>query len=761
MHVSSQTSLKNQKPDTSNLIHLDWDHAYDSLAFKNFYVNWNPSMNKYRRKLHFKVYPENHFADTYLDSSIFNQYTKTQLLISLTPHQEKNECKFIFERHRRRKRNINYEIRIKLHGYNRTRMRALSDCYKKITIREDESFDIIPDTMIFEECEDFDNYIMIIEVIPQAYLQSLNPKYGYENQSDPLMTEDAQRHFEQGRLKLKEDMLMSMSLYCWFETEVVPIPFRERAQMHSFLLSSLTNVLYKLEVFESTEFEFQIEGFFKKQYSIAISKVMKYFGKDANYKIDSENYLSRNRSMRQKANVLTVHLDPGQFFVHFFEADFDEKKKQESEEVGIVQKKYFAQEGKHYNINIFAYNANYKETFKSSIERIEAKQEQIINQGGVLSKSKCLETTFFEANAIQKFGLSYTEKLQGKWSSATNKGPKKFDLKILQNFHRNPGFIICLDMDCQLELNVSPLKPKDPKCVYKLCVFELEDNLDPEPIFEPEYYTISKPFKSDIFYLSRNKNGYLILLVPKFKDYNGEFEVTFKSDNPLGNIRSTESGICDFPWRKEFAGKIRHFQGGTQKHSSFFLNRSFVFLINEQVNKRKEEVYIEVSTEDDPDLHLGVYVVPLTFPEQLFKLTQQDLKSVQMNNMFLPQINSFYFQARPGYYMVVPTTYLPLENRESLSFSLKFSSSSQFVLSRNQEFDLKELVKREVREKAVYRLKVKVRDKRMGLMLVVKGVKTRVSGRQVIDMVIGKGLCMCVFGCENVGEFVLFCAVFC
>lgn len=63
---------------------------------------------------------------------------------------------------------------------------------------------------------------------------------------------------------MKEDMLVSMSLCCWFETEVLPIPFRERAQTHSFLLSSLTNVLYKLEVFELTEFEFQIEGFFPK-----------------------------------------------------------------------------------------------------------------------------------------------------------------------------------------------------------------------------------------------------------------------------------------------------------------------------------------------------------------------------------------------------------------------------------------------------------------------------------------------------------------
>ena len=76
-------------------------------------------------------------------------------------------------------------------------------------------------------------------------------------------------------------------------------------------------------------------------------------------------------------------------------------------------------------------------------------------------------------------------------------------------------------MDCQLELSVSPLKPEDPKSVYKVCVFEPEDNLDPEPIFEPESFTISKPFKSDIFNLSRNKNGYLILLVPKFTNYTG------------------------------------------------------------------------------------------------------------------------------------------------------------------------------------------------------------------------------------------------
>ena len=210
-----------------------------------------------------------------MDSSVFNNYKKTQLLISLTPHKEKNECKFIFERHRAKKNPVNYEVRIRLFGYNKTRMRASTDCYKEIIIREDESFDVIADTMIFEECNEYDNYIMTIEAVPQAFLQSLDSEYGYKNLEDPLMFRDSQDYFDQGKLKVKENLLMSLSLYCWFETEIVPIPFRELAQKKSFIFSNLDTILFKFEVEVETEFEIKIEGFSSFKYSIGIKRMLK------------------------------------------------------------------------------------------------------------------------------------------------------------------------------------------------------------------------------------------------------------------------------------------------------------------------------------------------------------------------------------------------------------------------------------------------------------------------------------------------------
>jgi hypothetical protein len=695
-------------------------------------------MNKYRQKLHFKVYPENFFSKRFIDSGVFNNYTKTQLLVSLTPHEEKNECKFIFERHRRKKNNIQYEIRIKLYGYNKTRMRVSTDCYKKIVVREDETFDIIPDTMIFEECEEYDNYILVIEVIPQAFLQCLDSNYGYANPADPLLSTDSQNHFEAGRLKLKEEMLMSLSLYCWFQTDVVTIPFRERAQAHTFVLANLQKKIFKLEVKEGTEFEFRVEGFSDMKYSIAVSKVLKYLGKENEEEdLDSDNFISRNRVAQPKANVLTMHLDPGQYFLHLFESETNSTDNEETES-SKIKKKYFKKDNKHYIIDIFAFNSNYMDRYNSSIERLETKQEQIINQNGILSKSKCLDRTYFNVNVVQKFGLNYTEKLRGQWSPSLNQGPGKFDLKILQSFHRNPGFIILLESDCQIKISVTPKDLEDPKCVYKLCVFELDKKFQPETVFEPDYFTLNKPFKSQIFYLSKNVNGYLILLVPKFKEFTSEFDLIIKSDNTLGNIKPIESGICHFPWRKEFPCEVKDYQGGTLKYPSFFLNRSFVFLINERANVKKEEIYIEVSSKDDQDMHLGVYVVPLQSPEQLFKLSMKDMGSVKMNNMFLPKINTFHFMAKPGYYMVIPTSYVPVKSVQPLQLSLKFFCSSQFTLSRNQEFRLKEVFWKKIREDSTRRFKVKINDKKMGLMLVLLGRKSQSHTRQVIDLTIGK-----------------------
>jgi hypothetical protein len=738
LYISSKTSLntkKDQMNSDSDLLTLDWDEKFNNLSFDNFYVNWNPAMNKYRRRLHFSLSPENFFEEHFIDSSIFNNYQKTQLMISLSPHNEKNECKFIFERHRQEKSFVNYEIRIRLYGYNRTRMRASTDCYKEIRIREDQVFDVIPDTMIFEECEDFDNYIMLIEVIPQAFLQNLDPAYDYKNQKDPLMSKDSIEYFNKGKLKVKEDLLMSLSLYCWFETEIVPIPFRELAQIKTFILPDIKTRILKLEILEETEIELRVEGFEGFKYGIGITQILKNFGnKENTTPLDSETYLSRNRTPREIANILTVQLEEGHYFIHIFETEIKNKEKDKNE-FNMIKDKYLKKSKKHYKIQLFAFNSTFQDNYNSSIERIEKAPEEILNLSGVLIKSKHIEQSYFKADIIQKFGLSYSQNIKGYWSPEINRNINKYEFDSLQSFHRNPGYVITLDKDSQISFFIEPSALNDPKCLYKFCLYEIQDNYEPKPILEMNNF-INNEFNSDIFYLVRNKNGYLVLLVPRYKSFSSDFKMTIKSDHKIYNIRSNLSGFCQLPWTKEYKGTVKSYQGGTLLAHSFFMNKCFVFLINQQEDSKTEDLFIEIESENK-DNSLGFYVIPIKSPEQLFKMQPNQLANAKLNKVFLPEFNSLYMKVKPGYHMVIPTTHQPFKDDQFLDYSLKIFCSGQFTLSRNQEFGLKQILSRKIRNQKDKKFKIQIKNNKVGVMIVVKGADGYLD-LQVIDMIIGK-----------------------
>lgn len=743
--ISSKTSLSlKPEPSESEVVDLDWDEQFNTLSLNNFYVNWNPAMNKYRRRLHFDLSPENYFADDFIDSTIFNNYRKKQLMVSLSAHSSKNECKFIFERHRQNKTSVHYEIRIRLFGYNLTRMRAATDCYKEARIREDQGFDIISDTMIFEECDDFDNYILVIEAIPQAFLQNLRDDYDYAQPEDPLLSPDSQDYFDRGKLKVKEDLLMSLSLYCWYETEIVPIPFRELAQTKAFVLGQLENMIIKLSVLHQTEFELRVDGFFGFKYAIGITTVLRCFGSDGRptHFTDSEQFLSRNRIPRAKANILTVQLDAGDYFLHFFESpsiDHSTEDPQDQEYKAVCDK-YFFKRAKHCKVQIFAFNQNYSESFAASVERIRNAPESVENLSRILVKSRCLEQMFFEASVIQKFGLSHTQRLVGHWLPAVNKEPVKFDLTGFQNYHRNPGYVVSLDTDSQLVFSVKPKRTKNPKCVYKLCIFEISDNFDSKSVHEPEQFTAQTNYETNVFFLPKNRNGYLVLLVPRFVDYSGEFELTIKADHPLANIMPNSSGICKLPWTKQFVGTVNDYQGGTRKFHSFFLNKHFIFSIDKRPKVDSEDLYLEILS-DNPKKNLGALIIPVESEEQLFRKGLEDVSIAKVNKVFLSEFNTLHMKAHPGLYLVVPTTFTPMPKGESLNYTLKVFSSAQFSLKVERDFELQQVIKRELRQNQRVKYKMSIEDQQADVVLVIKGVESGKSELQVIDLVLGKCVC--------------------
>lgn len=80
---------------------LDWNEIYNSGKMNNIYISWNPSIHQCRRTIHFEIFPEPISSISIFDNSLFNNYKKVQILISLSPHSEPNETRLIFEKHRK------------------------------------------------------------------------------------------------------------------------------------------------------------------------------------------------------------------------------------------------------------------------------------------------------------------------------------------------------------------------------------------------------------------------------------------------------------------------------------------------------------------------------------------------------------------------------------------------------------------------------------------------------------------------------------
>ena len=80
--------------------------------------------------IHFNVTPQPISSKSIFDNSLFNNYKKVQILISLSPHNEPNETRLILEKHKVKHQGILYEIRYNLYAFNRHRILLPSECFK-------------------------------------------------------------------------------------------------------------------------------------------------------------------------------------------------------------------------------------------------------------------------------------------------------------------------------------------------------------------------------------------------------------------------------------------------------------------------------------------------------------------------------------------------------------------------------------------------------------------------------------------------------
>lgn len=643
-------------------------------------MSWNPIINKFRKQHHFLVHPENYFAKNYLECSALNYFQKTQLLLSLSPHHIKNECKLLFERHQQEKSDVLYEIRVKLYGFYDYRMRIETDCLKTFSIREDEHSDIFIDTLIFEECLDYDNYIIIIEAVPLAFLQHLDPTFGYSNKKDPLLNSETRDYFIQGKLKLRDEILFSLNFYAWFDFDLVQIPFKLLTHQIDFKNLSL----FQLSIDEDSEIEISVEGNKNQIINIQILDILKF----NKLKILDSDFISKSQSPIPKANILTCKLVKGIYFIRIHKEQSKELTGPHNDELDLIKKFYYNnpnENNKELKITLKAFGNKPFNDFESSqfeienIEPITTKINSEYSYSERFLKKKIMKIETIINNPSLNINKSQIINVHPENVS----GSKKYSVKSLQSVHRNPGihFFINKKITC-VQFKVKLISVKG---LFKFCLFSIKDNFDVDLKYESE--VINQQYTSSPFYLSPNLNGFLALVIFKESVQICQIHTEVLSNISLQRITNNNNKFCQYKYFNSFTNKILPVQGCRLTSSSFFLNSYYVIELTPDKSSNHHKLFLEMITKDK-QMHIGLYIIRLDQQEEtnLLKLSPDQMNDALKNKIFLPLYNTYYSELQTGKYLIVPTTFDSIEKSTVLDYSLNIYSESKFMVEMKEGF---------------------------------------------------------------------------
>ena len=706
--------------------------------------------------IHFNVSPQPISSESIFDNSLFNNYKKVQILISLSPHNEPNETRLILEKHKVKHQNILYEIRYNLYAFNRHRILLPSECFKTLEVREDESNDVINDTMIFEQNNIQDNYILTIEAIPLGHLRSVFPnEYDYQNPDDDICKIRAPR---QGKKfidcdvddfgvpeRWPEEIVMSLNIFAWYETEIMEIPFKEVTQIFKMSLTELKDQKFKLKIMKACDIEIRIEGGVQYKFAVKISKFSRYRNsyRDEKEGINGVNqtkniYLVQNNVPRRKANSLRFKAKEGTFLVNFGKMLCGSKDNGYEQEIEMKLKElYQHQNQESVMITIMSYGQELHKTYKQSMNNIKNSTPYRNKTKTHKIESRHYKEEIFNFEMPQKGGLKFTKNLEWEWNATNNFGDNKFGILTYQKFHQNPGFLVTVNEDCQIQAEVIVDNYKHEKCGYKLNIFEISDNYELENILDYDEFRKEKKLTTDILFLSKNSNGYLFLMVAMYSEFRSKFSLTLQSDIEITTIKKNTAGICKLPWVEKFSGSIEPRTGGWIKMHNFLLNQSFIIIVGDGISTDLQKVFIELSSANKTQ-HIGVSIIPLSSLKSLCHVEESEIESVNTNPAFLAEMNAFYLQMPQGTYMIIPTSFEPLEPGERLDYQLKIFSSVGFKFKKMPSYKPRQEITQMITmvDQAIFQLEIL--EDNCEIMVVIESMDSENENVQVLDFIAGK-----------------------
>ena len=754
---TSREIATEKKPEITQL--LNWQDLYNSNQLENIYISWNPSIHNCRKSIHFTLHPEPISSESMFDNSLINNYKKVQILISLSPHSEPNETRLILEKHRSELNGILYEIRYNLYAFNRHRISLPTECFKTLEIREDDLNDVINDTMIFEQNNIQDNYILTVEAIPLAYLNSVFPeKYKYRNSDDPLCAIKAPKKNKRFidcdvdefgiTDRWVSDILMSLNIFAWYETEIMEIPFKEVTQLFKMHIPSVKDQKFKLKILKPCDIEIRVEGDLTNKFAIKVSKFSRYrnsyrdndFSASANNNINQTKniYLAQNNGLKKKGNSIRFRGKEGTFLVGFDVRACGSKNNGYEEEIeALLDHIYEKQVKDNITISVLAFGKELHKNYQSSM--IKIKKAPLYRQKTTEYK---IESRFFEHEKFkfelpQKGGLNKKKVLKSEWTVENNFGDNKFGILSFQKFHQNPGFMVSVKEDCQIQITVQVDNYKDKKCDYKFNIFEIKDNYELENILDYDEFISEKKIVTDTLFLSKNKNGYLFLMIALYTDFTSPFSITINSDVELASVKDNSNGICKLPWVEQFEGSIEGNCGGWIKMHNFLLNQSFIIILGDSAPNSIEELFIELSSHNKTH-HIGVSIISLNSLKSLCFVEEDEIETVRTNPAFLAEMNAYYLKLPQGIYMIIPTSFEPLESAEKLEYLLKIYSSVGFKFKKMPAFRPLQQMTQSITmvDQAIFQVDLFTESSQ--LMIILESIESENETVQVLDFIAGK-----------------------
>ena len=108
---------------------------YNNNQIENLYINWNPTIYTFWKKLHFEVNAKFKVNDSPFYNPAFKANRYGQILLTISPHKEQAETRLILEKHKN-KENINYKIKYYLFHFYNNRLSVIENSLKEMHIFE-------------------------------------------------------------------------------------------------------------------------------------------------------------------------------------------------------------------------------------------------------------------------------------------------------------------------------------------------------------------------------------------------------------------------------------------------------------------------------------------------------------------------------------------------------------------------------------------------------------------------------------------------